>query len=276
VGLIDAASWDLQAKLEEKPLWRLLQEHFPGAQDRSVPVYASGGHYRLKDDLTGLESEIKAFRDQGYTRFKIKAGGMAMTRDRQRIEAALALIGAGGRLAVDCNCGFTQATVSGWLEAFAEYEVAWVEEPVGPLDYELYAEVAASCTVPLATGENIFSSADTQNLLRHAGLRPDRDLLNMDISLSYGIVEYLRILDLLEARGWSRRSCFPHAGHLLSLHVCVGLGLGAHETAPLHDPIGGFPDDVRIEGGRIWPGDTPGVGLERKANLAPVFEDMLT
>jgi D(-)-tartrate dehydratase len=276
VGLIDAASWDLQAKLEDKPLWRLLQEQFPGTTDRSVPVYASGGQYRVVDDLVGLGEEIRRCRDLGYTRFKIKTGGLPLDADRRRIETVLELLGSeASALAVDCNCGFDRDTAPWRLAALDRYGLAWIEDPVDPLDYALQAEIAPSVATPLAMGENIFSSADTRNLLRYGGLRPDRDLFNMDISLSYGIVEYLRVLELLAARGWSRRQCWPHAGHLLSLHACVGLGLGGHETAPFHNPIGGFPDDVRIEDGRIQPGETPGLGLERKPHLAPIFSGML-
>jgi D(-)-tartrate dehydratase len=276
VGLIDAASWDLQAKLEDKPLWRLLQERFPGATDCSVPIYASGGQYRPVDDLVDLGEEIRRFRDLGYTRFKIKTGGLTLDSDHRRIESVLALLnGETSVLAVDCNCGFDRDTAPARVAALDRYRLAWIEDPVDPLNYALQAELTASIDTPLAMGENIFSAADTRNLLCYGGLRPDRDLFNMDISLSYGIVEYRRVLELLAAWGWSRRQCWPHAGHLLSLRVCVGLGLGGHETAPFHNPIGGFPDDVRIEDGRIRPGDTPGLGLERKPQLAPIFAGML-
>jgi len=66
----------------------------------------------------------------------------------------------------------------------------WIEEPVHPLDFDLHGEVAALSRLPLATGENIFSHDDARNLLRYGGLRRDRDVLQFDISLSYGIVEY--------------------------------------------------------------------------------------
>ncbi len=276
VGLIDAASWDLQAKLEDKPLWRLLQERFPGATGRSVPVYASGGQYRPVDDLAALGDEIRRFRHLGYARFKIKTGGLPLDGDRRRIETVLALLGdEASALAVDCNCGFDRDTAPLRLAALDQYRLAWIEDPVDPLDYALHAELAPSIVTPLAMGENIFSAADARNLLRYGGLRPDRDLFNMDISLSYGMVEYRRVLELLVSWGWSRQQCWPHAGHLFSLHVCVGLGLGGHETAPFHNPIGGFPDDVRIEDGCIWPGETPGLGLERKPHLAAIFADLL-
>lgn len=279
VGLIDAALWDLQAKLERKPLWRLLQERFAGdvrtnAASR-VPVYASGGHYRDGDEIAGLKDEIGRGLDLGYRRFKIKIGAAPLAQDRTRIEGVLALLGDGARLAVDCNAALTRDTASAWLGALSAYRLAWIEEPVDPLDYALHGELASVYDGALATGENIFSAADTRNLLRHGGLRRDRDLLNMDISLSYGIVEYLRILDLLAEHGWPRTACLPHAGHLLALHVSAGLGLGGHETAPLHELIGGFPPDVTVADGYVTPGDSPGVGLEFHQRLAPVFSGLM-
>ena len=48
---------------------------------------------------------------------------------------------------------------------------------------------------PMATGENLFSMQDARNLIRYGGMRPDRDWLQFDCALSYGLVEYLRTLD---------------------------------------------------------------------------------
>jgi L-alanine-DL-glutamate epimerase-like enolase superfamily enzyme len=276
VGMIDAAVWDLQAKLEDKPLWRVLRERFAaGEPETPLPVYASGGHYREHDDLASLAEELRRFVDLGYLSTKIKTGGLSIEDDGKRIECAIKFLGDSSTVAVDCNAAFNAANAAGRVKVLSDYGLAWIEEPVDPLDYALHAELAAACPTPLSTGENIFSAADVRNMIRHGGLRPDRDLLNMDISLSYGIVEYLRILDVLETHGWSRKSCIPHAGHLLSLQVAFGLGLGGHETAPLHDPLGGFPADTRVADGYIRPGDAPGVGLEFKENLYRLFGDLV-
>ena len=56
-----------------------------------------------------------------------------------------------------------------YLEKFAGYDLAWVEEPADPLDYQLYAEICATTELPIATGENVFSLADARNLLRYGG-----------------------------------------------------------------------------------------------------------
>ncbi len=98
----------------------------------------------------------------------------------------------------------------------------------------------------MATGENLFSMQDARNLIRYGGMRPDRDWLQFDCALSYGLVEYLRTLDMLRHYGWSPRRCIPHGGHQMSLAIAAGLGLGGNESYPdLFQPYGGFPDGVR-------------------------------
>src|SRR5579885_619721 len=257
VGLIDAALWDLAAKLEDKPLWAVLAARFgTAAPDAPVAVYASGGHYREGDDLAQLRTEIERHVAAGYTRVKIKVGGAPLAHDLRRIETALDALRADGSLAVDCNAALPRERALAFVDALAAYPLAWIEEPADPLDFALLAEVAARCALPLGTGENLFSAADVLNLLRYGGLRPDRDILQMDISLSYGLTEYLKILGTLEAHGWSRRQCVPHAGHLFAFNVVAGLGLGGHETAP----SGVFAPRLPVERGMMRPDDAPGVG----------------
>lgn len=276
VGLIDAAVWDLVAKIDDEPLWRVLAERFrAGDAARRVPNYASGGHYKPGDDVGQLRDELRRYHDLGYRRMKIKVGGAPLEQDRRRIEAALAIAGA-GNLAVDCNGTLSPDAAHALFRALQEYGLAWIEEPVDPLDYALHAELAGAWTMPIGTGENIFSFADTRNLLRHGGLRGDRDWLQMDVSLSYGIPEYLRFIDLAEQHGWSRRRFLPHAGHLFSLQVVAGLSLGGHEAAP--DPkalMGGYARGTVVEDGFVRPGDAPGVGFEAKDNLAAIFREMM-
>jgi hypothetical protein len=74
-------------------------------------------------------------------------------------------------------------------------------------------------------------------------LRADRDILQFDPALSYGLVAYLRTLAMLDAHGWSPRRCVPHGGHQFALNIAVGLGLGGNESYPdVFAPFGGFAD----------------------------------
>jgi L-alanine-DL-glutamate epimerase-like enolase superfamily enzyme len=271
VGLIDAAVWDVVAKLRDQPLWHHLAER-TGASvaDPRVPVYATGGYYREDNDLQVLRDELRQYLGLGYTRVKIKIGGAPLWKDLERIETALEVLGKGAALAVDCNGTLSKDAAFELVDSLAQYHLAWIEEPVDPLDFELHRELAAHSRTPLATGENIFSAADTRNLLRYGGLRPQRDFLQMDISLSYGIVEYLRMLRLIEGHGWSRGHCMPHGGHVLSLNAVAGLGLGSHETAPL----GRFALGLVVEDGLTTPGSAPGVGIEARDKLYQLFQDI--
>jgi len=278
VGTVDMAMWDLAAKLEGKPLYKLLAERYrAGLSDDSVFVYAAGGYYYPEKGIEGLTEEMQRYLDLGYDTIKIKIGGASLSEDCRRIEAVLALLGPGQTLAVDANGRFELALALEYAQALNQYELKWFEEPGDPLDFALLAEVAAVSRNPLATGENLFSMQDARNLIRYGGLRTGRDILQVDPALSYGLVEYLRYLKMLTESGWTARSCIPHGGHQFSLHLAAGLGLGGNESYPgLFAPFGGFADDAAIEKGRIALADVPGIGIEQKHELMGLYRLMLT
>src|SRR5205085_6425504 len=180
-----------------------------------------------------------------------------------------------GSVAVDANGRFDLDTALAYAEALEPYGLRWYEEPGDPLDYELNARVAAAYRPPLATGENLFSMQDARNLVRHGGLRPDRDVLQMDPALSYGLVEYLRTLDMLAQHGWSPRRCVPHGGHQFALNIAVGLGLGGNESYPdVFAPFGGFADNCPVENSLVRVPDIPGIGFEAKTALYRVMRPL--
>jgi L-alanine-DL-glutamate epimerase-like enolase superfamily enzyme len=273
VGTIDMAMWDLAAKIEGKPLYRLLADRYRGGQaDADVYVYAAGGYYYPGKDNAKLQDEFRRYLDMGYTDVKMKIGGAPLAEDLRRIEAALEVAGKGESLAVDANGRFDASTAHEYSKALAPYGLKWYEEPGEPLDYDLLAEVAIESATPIATGENLFSLPDSLNLIRYGGLNPERDFLQMDPALSYGLTEYLRILEMLQNNGWSARRCIPHGGHQFSLHIAAGLGLGGNESYPgVFEPFGGFADGVPVENSRVKVPDAPGIGIELKANLMEVF-----
>ncbi len=274
VGVLDMALWDLAAKIEDKPLYELLAERYRGGEaDDSVWVYAAGGYYYPGKGVSQLVEEMRRYLGLGYESVKIKIGGASLAEDLERIEAVLDAIGPNRRLAVDANGRFDRQQALEYAEALAAYPLLWYEEPGDPLDYALNAEVAGASRVPVATGENLFSSQDARNLLRYGGMRGERDWLQMDPALSYGLTEYLRTLEALRAEGWSPRRCVPHGGHQFALHLAAGLGLGGNESYPgVFEPFGGFADGAPVENGRVALPDAPGIGIEAKANLRAVYE----
>jgi L-alanine-DL-glutamate epimerase-like enolase superfamily enzyme len=211
---------------------------------------------------------MKSYLERGYSVVKMKIGGASLDEDRARIEAVLRLLGPGQRLAVDANGRFDLATAIEYAQALSAYELFWYEEPGDPLDYALQAELASHYPGPMATGENLFSMQDARNLIRYGGMRADRDWLQFDCALSYGLVEYLRTLAMLKENGWSSTRCIPHGGHQMSLAIAAGLGLGGNESYPdLFQPYGGFPDGVQVKNSIVTLPELPGIGFEGKADL---------
>jgi len=269
VGVMDMALHDLAAKAAGVPLYRWISDHYgDGAPDDDVFVYAAGGYYAPGKSYSDLQDEMKGFLDGGYEVVKMKIGGADLAEDCRRIEAVLDVVGGrGDRLMVDVNGKFDLDTALEYGRAIDHYGLFWYEEVGDPLDYRLNAVLSENYTHSIATGENLFSLQDARNLIRHGGMRPDRDYIQVDPALSYGLTEYRRILNMLSQHGWSSRRCIPHGGHQFSLHIAAALKLGGNESYPGEfQPTGGFTDDAVITQGRVSPGELPGIGLEGKSS----------
>ncbi len=275
---IELAVWDLNAKLAAEPAYATIARAFGrAAACLDVPVYAAGGYYYPEDSMARLVSELESYQALGFDAFKIKIGGASLDEDRRRIEAALEVAGAGERLAVDANGRFDAGQALAYGNAIESLGLRWFEEPGDPLDFGLHQAIARDYRGALATGENLFSAIDVENLLRYGGPRADLDIFQMDPGLSYGLTEYGRMLALLEQHGFDRSNCYPHGGHLINLHVVAGLSLGGCEAYPgVFRPFGGYSARCAIEGGLVTPGEEPGFGLEWKAELAPHLESLVS
>ena len=269
VGVLDMAVWDAVAKIAGVPLYRLLADRYrDGAVGGRVFVYAAGGYYYPGQDHQKLKDEMKSYIDRGYTVVKKKIGGASLDEDLRRIDSILSVLKNGQKLCVDANGRFDLDTAIAYAKALSQYDLFWYEEPGDPLDFELQATLRNYYKNPMATGEDLFSMQDARNLIRYGGMRPDRDYLQFDCALSYGLVEYLRTLEMLKEHGWSPSRCIPHGGHQMSLNIAAGLGLGGNESYPdLFQPFGGFPDGIKVINSYVTLPDLPGIGFEGKADL---------
>lgn len=268
VATLDMAVWDAAAKIVGQPLYSFLADKYGASSvpDR-VPVYVGGGYYAPGRGLSELQDEIRGHLDDGFVIVKMKIGGAPLDEDLKRLDAVLEIVPP-DNLAVDANGRFDHAAAMQYADALAPLGLRWFEEPGFPLDFDLQADVARHYDGPLATGENLLSMWDAKNLLRYGGLRPEKDYLQFDCALSYGICEYIRTIDMIEEQGWSRQRLYPHGGHLLSLHITAGLGLGGTEAYPrTHQPVGGFTDGLTIADGYVGLPDIPGLGFEGKSNM---------
>ena len=276
IGTIEVAVWDAVAKIAGKPLHRVLAERYGGGKaPERVPCYVGGGWYEPGKGVRELQDEIRSRLDQGYRTMKIKVGGAAIPEDVKRVEAALKVVAGSDNLAVDANAGFDRERALAYGRALSPFRLRWFEEPTDPLAYELLAEVASIYEAPIGTGENLFSTQDVENLVRFGGLRTDRDIIQIDVPQSYGIVQFSRTLAMLERRGWQRKSIFPHGGNQMTLAIVGGFGLGGCEAYPgVFGIFAGFADDAKVEDGYLKLPDRPGIGFEAQNALYAVMKEL--
>ena len=276
IGTIEVAVWDAVAKIADKPLRVLLAERFNGGKiPDKVFCYVGGGWYWPGQTIKDLQDEMRRHLGAGYTMVKMKVGGLSLDEDLRRLEAVLEVVGSGAHLAVDANCKFDRAEALRYAKALAPFKLRWFEEPCDPLDFALFAEIAKNYEPPLATGENLYSTQDVENLVRFGGFRPGCDVIQIDPPQAYGIGQYAKTLNMLAEHGWPRSAMFPHGGNQMSLAMAAGFGLGGAESYPgVFGDFGGFADDARIDGGMISLSDRPGIGFEGQQRLFRIMRKL--
>src|SRR6478672_5505477 len=126
ISAVDAALWDLKARLLDLPLVTLL-----GAVRESVPIYGSGGFTSYSTEQ--LQRQLEAWVEQGIPRVKMKIGRDAGS-DLERIRNAREAIGPDTELFVDANGAYSRKQALAQSEKFAEANVRWFEEPVSSDD----------------------------------------------------------------------------------------------------------------------------------------------
>ena len=249
VGVIDMALFDLAAKVAGQPLYRFLSDKYgDGQPDDSVFVYAAGGYYAPDKGLPELQDEMRRFLDLGYRVVKMKIGGATAERGPQahRVRAGRR------RRRRATPRGRRQRPVRPadaleYAEGDRALQPVLVRGDRRPAGLRAQRDRLRALQGPIATGENLFSLQDARNLIRYGGMRPDRDIIQVDPALSYGLTEYLRMQDMLRQHGWSSRRCIPHGGHQFSLHIAAALKLGGNESYPGEfQPTGGFADDAVV------------------------------
>lgn len=130
MAALDMAIWDLVAKIERRPLFRVLADRYgDGQPDPRVEVYAAGGYYYGGEDLLRLRDELSRYLAAGYTAVKIKVGGGTLREDARRVEVALDVVNDAGRLAVEANARFGRDEAIAYAAALARTASAGMKNP---------------------------------------------------------------------------------------------------------------------------------------------------
>jgi L-alanine-DL-glutamate epimerase-like enolase superfamily enzyme len=256
ISAVDAALWDLKAKLLDRPLVNLLG----GARDE-VPIYGSGGFTSYDDAQLTRQLAGWVERD-GCRAVKMKIGSHPED-DPRRVRVAKSAIG-DATLFVDANGALSAKEALRFADIFAtEAGVAWFEEPVSSDDLDGLAQVRAgapSC-MDIAAGEYAFNTDDVRHMLARRAV----DVQQADASRCLGVTGFLQTGVLCDAH------------HIdLSGHCAPALHLHCACAVPRLRHLEWFHDHVRIEqmlfdgapaakNGAIRPDlSRPGLGLDFK------------
>ncbi len=227
ISALDAALWDVKAKLLDLPLAALL-----GRARETVPIYGSGGFTSYND--RELTRQLAGWVEhEGCRAVKMKIGSHP-DDDLRRVCLAREAIGEAS-LFVDANGAYSVKRALGLADAFAaEAGVAWFEEPVSSDDLDGLAQVrtAAPAGMDIAAGEYSYNVDDVRHMLARRAV----DVQQADASRCLGITGFLQIGALCDAY------------HIdLSGHCAPALHVHAACAAPRLRHLEWFHDHVRIE-----------------------------
>jgi L-alanine-DL-glutamate epimerase-like enolase superfamily enzyme len=255
ISAVDAALWDLKARLLNLPLVTLL-----GAVRESVPIYGSGGFTSYSTEQ--LARQFEGWVEQGISRVKMKIGRDAQA-DLERICIARQAIGPDTELFVDANGAYSRKQALSQAEKFSQQHVSWFEEPVSSddLDGLRLLRDRAPAVMEIAAGEYGYDLSYFRRMLACGAV----DVLQADATRCGGITGFLQVAALCEA---FHLPLSAHTAPALHMHVCCA-------ATPLRH-LEYFHDHVRIEemffdgirapvNGELHPDlSRPGMGFELK------------
>lgn len=264
LAAVDIALWDLAAKAAGQSL----VDHL-GRRRSTVPVYGSGVnlHYPLDE----LREQARRWVAAGLTAVKIKVGRPDLAEDVERVAAVREIVGPRCRLMVDANQRWDLPAALHAIRALSAFDPYWVEEPLVADDVAGLARLRAAVAVPVAVGENIYTTYQYRQLLAAGAC----DFVQPNVVRVGGITPFLRIVEL------ARAASVPVAPHLLpdlsgQLALCLP---GPTMVEDVEDAsfaaLGALaqPSGVRVERGVLRAETPPGHGLvfatDRLDELSP-------
>jgi L-alanine-DL-glutamate epimerase-like enolase superfamily enzyme len=247
---IDLALWDLSARRQGLPLWRLL-----GGQSSTIKVYASG------INPGGAAQTAEAALERGHRALKLKVGFGAET-DLANLTALHVIVGA-GMLAADVNQGWSVEQALAMLPRLGAFDLRWLEEPIrADRPRAEWRRVRQGAGMPIAAGENISNVEDCKQVLAEDVL----GVVQPDIAKWGGVTICAGLARNILSTG---KTFCPHylgggLGLLASAHVLAGVGgdgwleVDANDN-PLRDLFCGQILNVRE--GTVTLDQEPGLGI---------------
>jgi L-alanine-DL-glutamate epimerase-like enolase superfamily enzyme len=251
LGAIDIALWDLKAKDAGQPLWKLLG----GSAQKKVEAYNTDGGW-LNWPLETVVSDCKRLvEEEGYRAVKLKVGGANPREDLRRVEAVRKALGPEIRIMTDANGRWTLPQAIQMAGRLAEFDIAWIEEPIYFDDVQGHKRLAETIQTPIALGEQLYTASHFRDFI-HAGAV---HYVQPDVVRLAGITEFWQVADM--ARCYSL-PVVPHVGDMCQVHAHLCF---AHPACSLLEYIPWLHDwmqePAKITGGYYIAPEAPGAGM---------------
>ncbi|MBF4574283.1 mandelate racemase/muconate lactonizing enzyme family protein [Herbiconiux sp. VKM Ac-1786] len=258
---LDLALWDLAGRRTDRPLTAMLRDAPGDDEAPSEPeVYGSGVnlHYPLPELVAQAERWVSA----DFQAVKMKVGSPELADDVARVRAVREVIGPDRRLMIDANQRWDLDRAVRALDALAEFDLRWIEEPLRADDLPAHETLRARTSVPIALGENVHTRYRVEEFLR-AGVV---DVLQPNAVRVGGVTPFQQIAALARTHDVE---VAPHL--LLELSGQLAAAFPPTVSRPLVEAVedAGFahlgiladPSPVVVDGDRMHVTDHPGLGL---------------
>ena len=247
LAAIDTALWDLRARKQNLPLWKLAG----GAKDR-CPLYTTEGGW-LHIEKEALVEDALLAKSKGFSGSKVKIGKPHGAEDYARLSAVRAAVGDGFEIMTDCNQGFMVDEVIRRAARLKELDLAWIEEPLPADDLDGHIRLSRSTATPIAVGESIYSIRHFREYMQKGAC----SIVQVDVGRIGGITPWLKVAHAAEA--FDIPVC-PH--FLMELHVSLTCAVpnGKYvEYIPQLDQL--TTKGMEIRDGRAIAPSEPGLGI---------------
>ncbi|WP_439630377.1 mandelate racemase/muconate lactonizing enzyme family protein [Shinella sp.] len=248
LAAIDTALWDLRARKQNLPLWKLAG----GAKDR-CPLYTTEGGW-LHIPVEALVEDALDAKAKGFTGSKVKIGKPHGSEDFARLSAVRKAVGDGYEIMTDANQGFSVDEAIRRAERLRELDLGWIEEPLPADDIDGHVRLNRSTATPIAIGESLYSIRHFREYMQKGAC----SIVQVDAGRIGGITPWLKVAHAAEA--FDMPVC-PH--FLMELHVSLTCAVqnGKYvEYIPQLDDI--TTSRLRIENGMALAPMTPGLGID--------------
>lgn len=248
LAAIDTALWDLRARKQGLPLWKLAG----GARDRCALYTTEGGWLHI--DTAALVDDAVEARANGFAGSKIKIGKPHGAEDFERLSAVRQAVGDQYEIMTDCNQAFGVDEAIRRADRLRELDLAWIEEPLPADDIDGHVRLARSTATPIAVGESLYSIRHFREYMQKRAC----SIVQVDVGRIGGITPWLKVAHAAEA--FDIPVC-PH--FLMELHVSLVCAVqnGRYvEYIPQLEELTG--KRMQVENGLAIAPNEPGIGID--------------